>query len=81
MTSKPSASLITCAVCGFRFDPEEHPGCSACPLHVGCATACCPNCGASNINPQRSRLARLVERLLVRKNNEATHEAALVKKD
>ncbi len=62
--------FITCAVCGFSFDPSAHEGCRACPLHSGCVTACCPNCGATNINPRRSGLARLVERLFARKTYE-----------
>lgn len=60
-------SILTCTACGFRFDPAEHPGCASCPVHSGCATACCPNCGTSNINPSASRLARWVERLFNRK--------------
>ena len=67
-TPQPTAPhLITCTVCGFTFDPAQHPACSTCPLHEGCPTACCPNCGATNINPQESALARLVERVFKKK--------------
>lgn len=62
---------ITCSMCGFRFDPEEHPACDSCPLHSACVTACCPRCGTTNINPQRSGLARLVKRLFTRKDHHA----------
>ena len=58
-----SPNTLTCAVCGFEFDPTENNGCESCPIHSGCATACCPNCGTTNINPSASRLARWVERL------------------
>jgi Fe2+ transport system protein FeoA len=53
-------------VCGLEFDPALSPGCDNCPVHSGCTTACCPNCGATNINPQGSRLARWLEKLFAR---------------
>jgi Fe2+ transport system protein FeoA len=59
-------SKINCMVCGFGFDPLLNPGCDNCPVHSGCTTACCPNCGATNINPAASRLARWVEKLFSR---------------
>ncbi len=59
-------TTLTCSVCGFRFDPAENQGCAKCPIHSGCTTACCPNCGTSNINPAASGLARWVERLFAR---------------
>lgn len=59
-------STINCMVCGLEFDPAQNLGCSNCPVHSGCTTACCPNCGATNINPQGSRLARWVEKLFAR---------------
>ena len=65
-----SPTLITCALCGFTFNPAEHPACSTCPMHAGCPTACCPNCGATNINPSESALARLVQRLFKKKEHE-----------
>lgn len=59
-------TFITCSVCGFRFDPAAHAGCASCPLHEGCTTACCPNCGTTNINPQASGLARWIEKVISR---------------
>ncbi len=65
----PTAA-VTCTLCGFTFNPADHPACSNCPLHSGCPTVCCPNCGATNINPQESALARLVSRLFKKKDDE-----------
>jgi hypothetical protein len=61
--------MLTCTVCGFRFDPAEHPSCGTCPLHAGCTMACCPNCGTSNINPDASRLATWMKSILKGKNH------------
>jgi rubredoxin len=57
-------NTITCTLCGHTFDPAQHPACESCPLHQGCSMACCPNCGASNINPAGSRLATWITRML-----------------
>ncbi|MEN6481871.1 MAG: hypothetical protein ABFD29_06820 [Anaerolineaceae bacterium] len=65
---------ITCTLCGTRFDPLTNPSCESCPLHTGCATACCPNCGATNINPSGSRLARWLEARIKGKNHELLHQ-------
>lgn len=62
-------TFITCSVCGFRFDPSRHAGCASCPMHEGCTTACCPNCGTTNINPQASGLARWIEKIIKRAGN------------
>ena len=59
-------STITCSVCGYRFDPSEHAGCANCPIHEGCTTACCPNCGTTNINPSASRWAVWLDKLFHR---------------
>jgi Fe2+ transport system protein FeoA len=53
-----TAELFGCPMCGHRFDPAEHAACIACPLHKGCSLLCCPACGHTTIDPQRSRLAR-----------------------
>ncbi len=49
--------LVDCPMCGFRFDPGDHAGCQACPLNRDCTLVCCPQCGHSNVDPSRSRLA------------------------
>lgn len=50
-------------MCGHRFDPEEHKACGGCPLNDSCLLACCPSCGYSMVNPDRSRLVSLWTRL------------------
>lgn len=67
---------MTCSICGFRFSPEEHPGCAACPLHEGCQTVCCPNCGTSQINPERSSIARFIQNLLTKKEHHASSNSS-----
>jgi Fe2+ transport system protein FeoA len=54
-----SANLIECGICGQRFDPATNKGCASCPLNDGCLLACCPACGYSMPNPERSRLVAL----------------------
>jgi hypothetical protein len=55
---------ITCTMCGYRFDPDAHAACQACPLQRGCQLTCCPACGFEMVNPERSILARLAKRWL-----------------
>jgi len=57
--------MITCTMCGHRFDPAVHTACRSCPLQSGCQLACCPACGFEIVNPDRSRLARLAKRWLL----------------
>lgn len=59
--------MITCPMCGTQFDPVQNPACGACPLHDGCATACCPTCGYSTINPDQSKLVRMFAGLFPKK--------------
>ena len=54
---------IQCSMCGQRFDPDQHIGCEACPLHSGCILVCCPNCGHQTVNPYKSKFARLLQSL------------------
>lgn len=58
--------LLTCSMCGHRFDPDAELLCRECPLQIGCPLFCCPACGRSDVDPKRSRLARLVAGLLPR---------------
>jgi hypothetical protein len=56
-------AVITCAACGLVDRVSQgRETCASCPLHSDCSTSCCPRCGTSNINPQRSRLARWLQR-------------------
>jgi Fe2+ transport system protein FeoA len=49
---------MTCSMCGYVFDPAGAQACAACPLHTGCALTCCPACGYTTVDSQRSTLVR-----------------------
>lgn len=51
--------LITCSMCGHRFDPKEHIVCNGCPMQKGCQLVCCPACGYETVDVNRSILVRL----------------------
>lgn len=55
--------LLTCSMCGHRFDPAGHVACQSCPLQSGCQLVCCPACGFEMVNPDRSVAARWLKRL------------------
>lgn len=55
---------ITCSVCAHGYRASEHPSCNGCPLNRGCAMNCCPNCGASNIDPSQSALVGWVKKII-----------------
>ena len=58
-------TLITCVACGLTYTVSQgRDSCARCPLHEDCSTSCCPKCGTSNINPDKSRLARWLMRAL-----------------
>lgn len=59
--------MITCTMCGHRFDPAVHVACQSCPLQSGCQLTRCPACGFEMVNPERSILARLARRWLAPK--------------
>jgi Fe2+ transport system protein FeoA len=54
--------VITCPSCGMQFDPGSTLACASCPLAHGCSIACCPACGWSTPDPERSSLVRLLTR-------------------
>lgn len=56
--------MIQCPLCGETFDGSAPSGCQSCPMGGSCTLACCPNCGYTTVDVQRSRSARLVARLL-----------------
>lgn len=64
MSSLIKDGMITCSMCGARFDPSEHAACRACPLQKDCHLVCCPVCGYETVDASKSRLARLVARWL-----------------
>lgn len=57
-----SAVLVSCGMCGHRFDPLETSLCASCPLGKGCSLACCPACGYSAPDPGRSTIVGLAAR-------------------
>lgn len=59
-----STQLLTCTMCGHRFDPVEHSACQSCPLQKGCMLVCCPKCGYETVDVEQSALARLAARWL-----------------
>lgn len=67
MTAAPSVlneTVISCIACGYRYPLSEgQDSCGPCPLHEDCSTSCCPKCGTNNINPDKSRLARWLQRV------------------
>jgi hypothetical protein len=57
-----------CPLCTHAFD-DGREKCSACPMHTGCATICCPNCGYSFVDRSATvsgvtRAARALRRFL-----------------
>lgn len=58
--------LLTCPMCGFRYDPQANEACPSCPLHAQCNLACCPNCGYQTVNLGRSQLAGWFQKLGLR---------------
>jgi hypothetical protein len=49
---------LTCPICQYTFDPDEHVGCGICPLHKRCLMICCPSCGYSIALQEKSTLAK-----------------------
>ena len=57
------AGLLSCGMCGHRFDPRGTSLCAACPLGKGCSLVCCPACGYSAPDPGRSTVVGLAARV------------------
>ena len=69
-------AMITCVTCGLTYSVSQgRDSCVRCPLHEDCSTSCCPKCGTSNINPDKSRLARWLERILTPRLAQGTEES------
>lgn len=60
--------LVTCSLCGYRFDPQERSACPGCPLNQGCQLVCCPVCGFESVDINRSTLALAVKNLWTRRS-------------
>jgi Fe2+ transport system protein FeoA len=54
---------LICPLFGSAVEPDAKTACAACPLHTGCTLVCCPTCGYTVINPERTRLAGALIRL------------------
>ncbi|MFZ3078044.1 MAG: hypothetical protein WA109_00010 [Bellilinea sp.] len=68
-------AMITCVACGLTYSVSQgRDSCARCPLHEDCSTSCCPKCGTSNINPDKSRLARWLQRALNGEKNAVSAE-------
>jgi len=64
MIERVEDTLISCVACGLTYAVSQgRDSCGTCPLHADCTTSCCPQCGTSNINPDKSRLARWLQRV------------------
>lgn len=57
-------SAVTCPMCGYGFGANDRRACESCPVNSGCKLLCCPNCGHNTIDPNDSRAARGLMRLL-----------------
>jgi Fe2+ transport system protein FeoA len=53
-----NTQLMTCPLCGHRFDLSDRGACGGCPLVRGCETFCCPACGYVDVNPSRTTIGR-----------------------
>ena len=58
-----AVQLLTCPLCGHRFDAAGHVACNSCPLQRGCQMVCCPECGYQTVDPHKSLFARLAQTL------------------
>lgn len=56
-----TTELITCMMCGHRFDPTAQMACIDCPLQKNCQLVCCPVCGYETVDPGKSYLARIAK--------------------
>ena len=58
-----SVQKMDCPICGYRFDVSNAGACGSCPLASGCNLVCCPNCGHTTVDLERSGLVRLATRI------------------
>lgn len=59
-----SEKQLSCPLCGHRFNPQEHGSCEACVLQKDCIMVCCPACGYSTVDADRSKAVKWVSSLL-----------------
>ena len=58
-----AVQLLTCPLCGHRFEAAGHVACKSCPLQSGCQVVCCPACGYQTVDPHKSLFGRLAQTL------------------
>lgn len=54
---------MRCQLCGAEFEPTAMGCQDKCPMSRQCRLICCPHCGYQVVDEDRSRLARLVEKV------------------
>ena len=55
---------MRCKLCGYEFDAASLACHTQCPMGSRCTLICCPNCGYQVVDESKSRLAKLLRRLL-----------------
>lgn len=75
-TTESELGTISCELCGHRFHAGLRSGCATCPLHVQCPVACCPACGYSSIDLNRSWAGQLLSRLARRQRRARQRQPA-----
>ena len=58
---------IQCPMCSHRYFSQDHLGCQSCPVNKDCSLVCCPACGYQTINARKSKFARFVQSLLLKR--------------
>lgn len=70
-------TFITCALCGHTYSLEAHQGCVSCPLELDCNIICCPACGFSDVDPNKSKaVGWLRSKVFARKGGTPSHTSA-----
>jgi Fe2+ transport system protein FeoA len=68
--------MLSCPMCGYKFDPANHAACESCPLQGGCQLVCCPHCGYEIVDVNRSRWASAAARLFSLGKFKGKHKAS-----
>jgi Fe2+ transport system protein FeoA len=57
-------NAMHCTMCGYEFERSQLTCHAACPLGAACMVVCCPRCGYSTVDENRSKMSRWAQRLL-----------------
>lgn len=63
-------NTVSCSMCGYEYNPDNHGSCASCPLKSGCQLSCCPQCGYETVDPRKSTLSRWLSRLFSAGNDD-----------